>query len=76
MAYQIFKPISQVQGLLFDMEGVILDAEGLCTRFWQEADLSVGYSMTLGTGVRLRPNWKAILARALTISRCGTSGSS
>ena len=46
MAYQIFKPISQVQGVLFDMDGVILDSEGLYTRFWQEAALSLGYPMT------------------------------
>ena len=46
MAYQIFKPISQVQGVLFDMDGVILDSEGLYTRFWQETALSLGYPMT------------------------------
>ena len=27
MAYQIFKPISQVQGVLFDMDGVIINSE-------------------------------------------------
>lgn len=81
MAYQIFKPISQVQGVLFDMDGVILDSEGLYTRFWQEAALSLGYPMTHAQAIGMRglnrgaaaANWKAILVRALTISKCGTN---
>lgn len=54
MAYQIFKPISQVQGVLFDMDGVILDSEGLYTRFWQEAALSLGYPMTHAQAIGMR----------------------
>lgn len=54
MAYQIFKPISRVQGVLFDMDGVILDSEGLYTRFWQEAALSLGYSMTHAQAIGMR----------------------
>lgn len=84
MAYQIFKPISQVQGVLFDMDGVILDSEGLYTRFWQEAALSLGYPMTHAQAIGMRglnrgaaaAQLEGYLAQALTISRCGTSGSS
>ena len=54
MAYQIFKPISRVQGVLFDMDGVILDSEGLYTRFWQEAAVSLGYSMTHAQAIGMR----------------------
>ena len=54
MAYQIFKPISRVQGVLFDMDGVILDSEGLYTRFWQEAALSLGYPMTHAQAIGMR----------------------
>lgn len=35
-----------VKGVLFDMDGVILDTEKLYTRFWKEAAQSLGYPMT------------------------------
>lgn len=35
-----------VKGVLFDMDGVILDTEKLYTRFWREAAQSLGYPMT------------------------------
>lgn len=35
-----------VKGVLFDMDGVILDTEKLYTRFWCEAAQSLGYPMT------------------------------
>lgn len=35
-----------VKGVLFDMDGVILDTEKLYTRFWVEAAQSLGYPMT------------------------------
>jgi len=35
-----------VRGVLFDMDGVILDTEKLYTRFWCEAAQSLGYPMT------------------------------
>ena len=38
--------MTTVQGVLFDMDGVILDSEGLYTRFWQEAAQALGYPMT------------------------------
>ena len=54
MAYQIFKSISRVQGVLFDMDGVILDSEALYTRFWQEAAVSLGYPMTHAQAIGMR----------------------
>ena len=35
-----------VKGVLFDMDGVILDTEKLYTRFWCEAAQALGYPMT------------------------------
>lgn len=35
-----------VKGVLFDMDGVILDTEKLYTRFWREAAQSLGFPMT------------------------------
>ena len=46
MAYTIYKPLRPVRGVLFDMDGVILDSEKLYTRFWQEAGQALGYPMT------------------------------
>ena len=36
----------KIKGVLFDMDGVILDTEKLYTRFWKEAAQSLGYPMT------------------------------
>ncbi len=45
--YTIFTPRSTpILGVLFDMDGIILDTEKLYTRFWQEAGLALGYPMT------------------------------
>ena len=48
MAYSVFQPqrSKSVRGVLFDMDGVILDTEKLYTRFWQEAGIACGYPMT------------------------------
>ena len=37
---------TDIKGVLFDMDGVILDTEKLYTRFWVEAAQSLGYPMT------------------------------
>ena len=37
---------TEIKGVLFDMDGVILDTEKLYTRFWVEAARSLGYPMT------------------------------
>lgn len=44
----------QIKGLLFDMDGLILDTEKLYTRFWQEAANTLGYSMTREQALGLR----------------------
>ena len=54
MAYQLFRPMTTVQGVLFDMDGVILDSEGLYTRFWQEAAQALGYPMTRTQAMGMR----------------------
>ncbi len=48
MSYTIYCPekARSVRGVLFDMDGIILDTEKLYTRFWQEAGLALGYPMT------------------------------
>lgn len=38
--------IRPVAGVIFDMDGVILDTEKLYARFWQEAAVALGYPMT------------------------------
>lgn len=35
-----------IKGVLFDMDGVILDTEKLYTRFWREAAQALGFAMT------------------------------
>lgn len=43
-----------VKGVLFDMDGVVLDTEKLYTRFWQEAALFLGYPMTKEQALGMR----------------------
>lgn len=43
-----------VKGVLFDMDGVVLDTEKLYTRFWQEAAQSLGYPMTKEQALGMR----------------------
>lgn len=54
MITQYKEKYAPVQGVLFDMDGVILDTEKLYTRFWQEAAVSLGYPMTLEQSLGLR----------------------
>lgn len=54
MAYQILKPTTHVQGVLFDMDGVILDSEKLYTRFWLEGAHALGFPMTREQAMGLR----------------------
>lgn len=55
MAYHLFKKQNTpVRGVLFDMDGVIIDTEKLYTRFWQEAGIALGYPMTKEHAMGLR----------------------
>lgn len=54
MAYTLYKNRTPVKGVLFDMDGVIIDTERLYTRFWQEAGIALGYPMTKEHAMGLR----------------------
>ena len=43
-----------IKGILFDMDGVVLDTEKLYTRFWQEAAQYFGYPMTKEQALGMR----------------------
>lgn len=45
---------NDIKGVLFDMDGVILDTEKLYTRFWVEAAQSLGYPMTYEMALGMR----------------------
>ena len=54
----------RIEGVLFDMDGLILDTEKLYTRFWQEAANALGYPMTKEQALGMRSmNRKAGEAR-------------
>ena len=48
MAFEIYdqQRMRPICGVLFDMDGVILDTEKLYARFWREACIALGYPMT------------------------------
>ena len=56
MAYEILKPerLRPVRGVLFDMDGVVLDSETLYTRFWMEAARELGWPMTREQSLGMR----------------------
>ena len=41
-------------GVLFDMDGLVLDTEKLYNRFWREACISLGYPMTQAQALTMR----------------------
>ena len=43
-----------IRGILFDMDGLVLDSEALYTRFWREAAHSLGYPMTAEQSLGMR----------------------
>lgn len=43
-----------IKGVLFDMDGVVIDTEKLYTRFWMEAARDLGYPMTREQALQLR----------------------
>ena len=56
MAYTIYAPERKapVLGVLFDMDGLVLDTEKLYSRFWQEAAQALGYPMTRDQALGMR----------------------
>ena len=55
MGYTIYKQASApILGVLFDMDGVILDTEKLYARFWAEACHAYGYPMTYEQALGMR----------------------
>lgn len=48
MAFQRLKQkkTAPIRGVLFDMDGVVVDTEKLYARFWREAAIALGYPMT------------------------------
>ena len=55
MGYTIYgKTVAPVKGVLFDMDGVVLDTEKLYARFWAEAAHALGYPMTYEQALGMR----------------------
>lgn len=58
MAITLYKPewgaSRPIRGVLFDMDGLVLDSERLYTRFWMEALWKKGYAVTLEQALQLR----------------------
>lgn len=56
MSYTVYDPLRlfPVAGVLFDMDGLVLDTEKLYSRFWQEACISLGYPMTRDQALTMR----------------------
>jgi len=54
--YQILQPNMKapVAGVLFDLDGVVIDTEKLYTRFWMEAAADLGFPMTREQALQLR----------------------
>ena len=44
----------EIRGVLFDLDGVVIDTEKLYTRFWMEASRDLGYPMTLEQALQMR----------------------
>ena len=43
-----------IRGILFDMDGLVLDSEALYTRFWREAAHALGFPMTVEQSLGMR----------------------
>ena len=56
MAFELLKPelCRPIRGVLFDMDGVVLDSESLYTRFWMEAAHELGWPMTREQALGMR----------------------
>ncbi len=71
MAIEILKPEwgakRPIRGILFDMDGLVLDTEKLYSRFWREACAFYGYTMDYAQSLQMRglggPAGEAMLHR-------------
>lgn len=57
MGYTIYKKKTDgvpVRGVLFDMDGVVLDTERLYARFWREAAAALGHTMSYEQALGMR----------------------
>jgi len=57
MAVTMYHPqwkTTKLRGVLFDMDGLVLDTEKLYTRFWMEAAQDLGYPMTFAQALGMR----------------------
>ena len=54
MAVRSYGEKRPVKGVLFDMDGVVLDTEKLYARFWAEAAQALGYPMTYQQALGMR----------------------
>ena len=45
---------TKIKGVLFDMDGVVIDTEKLYTRFWRAASEDLGFPMSLEQALQLR----------------------
>lgn len=65
MAFEIFNENTpRIRGVLFDMDGLVLDTEKLFCRFWAEAGQFYGFPMTFEQGMGMRA-----LGRSAAISK-------
>ena len=48
-----FRPL-EIRGVLFDMDGVVLDTEKLYARFWREAAAALGHNMSYEQALGMR----------------------
>lgn len=56
---------TEVRGVLFDLDGVVIDTEKLYTRFWIEAARDLGYTMTLEQALQMRSLGRALSQQKL-----------
>ncbi len=58
MALTVYEPEwgaqRPIRGVLFDMDGLVLDTEKLYSRFWREACACYGFSMSYGQSLQMR----------------------
>nr|MBQ8245261.1 HAD family phosphatase [Oscillospiraceae bacterium] len=69
MALIIYRPewgaARSIRGVLFDMDGLVLDSETLYSRFWREACACYGYTMTYEQSLEMRALNKVAAAAKL-----------